>query len=38
MLRAAAVTDPFKLVFAIDFHITNDHGQYLLMYINPAIR
>src|SRR5215470_10984941 len=34
MLWGAAVTDPFKLVLAIDFHIADDHGQHLLMYVN----
>jgi hypothetical protein len=34
MLWAAAVTDPFKLVLAIDFHIADDHGQHLFMYVN----
>ena len=34
MLWAAAVTHPFKLVFAIDFHIANDHSQHLPMYVD----
>jgi Transposase IS116/IS110/IS902 family len=25
----------FKLVLAIDFHVANDHGQHLFMYVNP---
>src|SRR5262249_56192629 len=35
MLGAAAVSDPFKLVLAIDFHVGNNHGQHLFMYVNP---
>src|SRR4029434_42106 len=34
MLRAAAVTDPLKLVLAIDFHVADDHGQHLFMYVD----
>src|SRR5262249_49745820 len=34
MLWGAAVTDPFKPVLAINFHVADDHGQHLLMYIN----
>ena len=34
LLWAAAVTHPFKLVLAIDFHIADDHSQHLLMYVN----
>src|SRR5579863_4853844 len=34
MLWAAAVTHPFKLVLAINFHVANHHGQHLLMDVN----
>src|SRR5499427_10005716 len=34
MFRSAAVTDPFKPVLAIDFHVADDHGQHLFMYVN----
>src|ERR1700756_5524384 len=34
MLWAAAVTHSLKLVLAINFHVTNHHGQHLLMDVN----
>src|SRR5215470_15734131 len=34
MLWAAAVTHPFKLKLAIDFHVANHHGQHLFMDVN----
>src|SRR5215470_8994929 len=34
MFWSAAVTDPFKPVLAIDFHVADDHGQHLFMYVN----
>src|SRR6201993_2178690 len=34
MLWGAGVTDPFKLVLAIGFHVAEDHGQHLFMYVN----
>src|SRR5215813_1549813 len=34
MLWGAAVTDPFKLVLAINFHVANHHRQHLLMDVN----
>jgi len=37
MLWTTAVTDPFKLVIAIDFHIANHHANIFLWTSIPAI-
>src|SRR6516165_2060341 len=34
MLWGTGVTDPSKLVLAIDFHVANNYGQHLFMYVN----
>src|SRR5215471_13819411 len=36
MLWGGAITDPLKLVLAIDFHIANHYGQHLFMYVNSG--